>query len=178
MNGCCVGFSDYGYGHDSDCTMAGATWDENAGGWATPTEHVYNFDDPPLDIYGRGDDGSTYYEEQARERERAERYERRVFGAPRRDLRTAPYFAPAERPVIPAMPVVQNPPTPEALIAQLGWQLPAEWSTSMATFRASGLSDTTLGWLIAVTTARPGLPTDARWRYFCGCCWTTIRGRR
>ncbi|URM86176.1 hypothetical protein SEA_BIGGITYBASS_77 [Gordonia phage BiggityBass] len=162
MNGCCVGFSDYGYGHDDDCAMRGAAWDEN----------------PYADVQGHVDDGSTYYEDQARERERVENWERRVFGRPRRDLRTADYFAPAERPAIPAMPMVQNPPTPEALISQLRWSVDSGWRESMATFRASGLSDTTLGWLIAVTTARPGLPTDARWRYFCGCCWTTIRGRR
>ncbi|WAB09253.1 hypothetical protein SEA_LITTLEMUNCHKIN_77 [Gordonia phage LittleMunchkin] len=120
------------------------------------------------DVYGHIDDGATYYEEMAREQERTARKARvaaRLRGAP-------------EPPVVRRMPVVQNPPTPEALIRQLGWSKDSTWGDSMATFRSHGLTTTTLAWLIAVTEARPGLPADARWRYFCGCCWTTIRGRR
>lgn len=78
--------------------------------------------------------------------------------------------------VAPRLPVVQNPPTPEALIAQLRWEVPPDYGRSMATFREAGLTDTAMGWLIAVTQVKHDLPADARWRYFCGCAWRTVRG--
>lgn len=65
----------------------------------------------------------------------------------------------------------------EQIIRQLGWSVDHNWRESLATFRSRGLDDATLGWLAAVAVTRPLLPDEARWRYFCGCCWRTINRR-
>ncbi|QNL30202.1 hypothetical protein SEA_MARIOKART_75 [Gordonia phage Mariokart] len=78
--------------------------------------------------------------------------------------------------VSPRLPMVGNPVSPEEMMVTLGWPLPTGWRDSVATFRRHGVYDATLGWLIAVTQMKHDLPTDARFRYFCGCAWRTIRG--
>ncbi|UYL88190.1 hypothetical protein SEA_EVAA_79 [Gordonia phage Evaa] len=125
------------------------------------------------DVYGHTDDGSTYYEDQARERERRENWERRVYGRVRDDLRI-PRSVPT-----PTLPMLRERRTTlVGLFHQLGWDLPANYPSSLHTFRGNGLSDEAMAYLVAVTMIKADLPADARWRYFCGCCWRTIQNGR
>lgn len=62
------------------------------------------------------------------------------------------------------------------LMDDLGWSLPDNAWDSIARFRGEGLDDAAMGWLIAVSHSRSEVPLEAKFRYFCGCCWRTIRG--
>lgn len=75
------------------------------------------------------------------------------------------------------MPRLANSPI-EGMVMQLGWDLPDNWIESLTRFRQTGLHEATLGWLVAVTASRKDLSPYDHWRYFCGCCWHTIRGTR
>lgn len=62
------------------------------------------------------------------------------------------------------------------LIGQLKWEVDDNWITSLANFQRH-LSGPTLGWLVAVTHARSDVPDRDRWKFFCGCCWRTIKSQ-
>ncbi|QDF18688.1 hypothetical protein SEA_PUPPER_202 [Gordonia phage Pupper] len=62
------------------------------------------------------------------------------------------------------------------LLAQLNWEKPDNWRASMDTWRSAGLTEATMGYLLGVTLARTDVPERDRWRFFCGCCWSVLRG--
>ncbi|UJE15742.1 hypothetical protein SEA_LIGMA_79 [Gordonia phage Ligma] len=169
MNGACCMTAANGQeypgapAHDYDCPVGGSGYGDYDG--HGPGFDAGDYDGPEYDDGGIVEADRQYYRD--RDARRLADYDREG---------TQLYPVQTLHVVAPRLPVVQNPPTPEALIVQLRWQVPVDYERSMATFRAARLTDTTLGWLIAVTQMKFDLPTDARWRYFCGCCWRTIRG--
>lgn len=62
------------------------------------------------------------------------------------------------------------------LMVNLDWTLPRNATESIARFYDEGLDGIAMGWLVAVAHSRSEVPADAKFRYFCGCCWRAIRG--
>lgn len=53
--------------------------------------------------------------------------------------------------------------------------MPHDWPNSVLNFRSLGLGMTALLESVDIATTRPGVAPSARWRYFCGICWTKVR---
>lgn len=56
------------------------------------------------------------------------------------------------------------------------FDLPNNWKQTADQFYSAGLSIADVTRLIEVTMIKPRL--SQKWRYFCGCCWRTIRERQ
>lgn len=82
-----------------------------------------------------------------------------------------------ERPRPRELPVVECRRGLLDLMDNLGWSLPDNAAQSISRFQdVEGLDDAALGWLAAVAHSRSEVPLESKFRYFCGCCWRTIRG--
>ena len=96
---------------------------------------------------------------------------------PRDELRTRyNYGAPQEYVYLsePRFPQLRNG-SAHTLIRQLNWDVDNNWIHSLYRFADAGLTEATMGWLIGVTQSRTDVPASDRWKFFCGCCWSTIR---
>lgn len=60
----------------------------------------------------------------------------------------------------------------ERAITELGWLVAVNWRESLQGFREQGLTEETLLRFVAVADPKEDA---AKWRYFCGCCWRTLK---
>lgn len=54
------------------------------------------------------------------------------------------------------------------------WYRPTDWTDTLDTFRHHGLPQSEIIDAFWIMQGKEGLPTDQRWRYFCGICWRKI----
>lgn len=63
----------------------------------------------------------------------------------------------------------------EAGLAEDEAPVPADWIDTVGRFIAAGLPTSEIERYTAIAMQSNVIPSAAKWRYFCGCCWRAIR---